>query len=672
MKHTTFVCISALALTVTAVAEQKLTYVDLVKRLTDLEQIATLPEPGETTRQWSSYERASQYDAATGKYVGWDANRDGDGIIRKEGNQLVLAEMEGPGCIWRIWSATPKEGPVRIYLDGASEPAVDLPFVGYFDNKNAPFTRPALVHTVAKGWNNYVPIPYQKSCKIVAEEGWGQYYQFVYTTFPKGTQVPTFKLELSSQENAALDQANRALSKPAPRISGFGLTKWEKDDFVAANRGTITRTFDGPAAITLIRAKLDVPSTPTNLDLLREITLQIHWDGESTPGVWSPLGDFFGTAPGVNVYRSLPCGVTEDGWFYANWFMPFAKSAEITLRNEGKVNRKIKFETYLQPLKGDASKLARFHAKWHRDSFLPAEPERAIDWTMLKTTGRGRFAGVMLHIWNPRGGWWGEGDEKFFVDGEKFPSTIGTGSEDYFGYAWCCPELFQNAYHNQTHNDGNNKGHVSVNRWHIADQIPFQKSFEGCIEKYHPNARPTLYASTVYWYLEPGGNDPYGAPPLEQRVGYYHQPVPKRKPGVIEGEHLKILGKTAGNPHEQDLSGFGDRWSNDAHLWWIEAKPGDKLDLALAVKKAGRYKVRVQLTKAVDYGIVQLSLDGQKLGEPVDLYHDGVIPTGELDLGIHNLAAGEHKLSVQIAGANEQAVKGYMFGLDYVKLVEEK
>ena len=66
---------------------------------------------------------------------------------------------------------------------------------------------------------------------------------------------------------------------------------------------------------------------------------------------------------------------------------------------------------------------------------------------MLQTEGRGRFCGVMLHVWNPRGGWWGEGDEKFFVDGEKFPSTFGTGSEDYFGYAWCDPHLFQRAYH---------------------------------------------------------------------------------------------------------------------------------------------------------------------------------------------------------------------------------
>ena len=97
---------------------------------------------------------------------------------------------------------------------------------------------------------------------------------------------------------------------------------------------------------------------------------------------------------------------------------------------------------------------------------------------MLRTEGRGRFCGVMLHVWNPRGGWWGEGDEKFFVDGEKFPSTIGTGSEDYFGYAWCDPHLFQKPYHAQSMTQ-NNAGHQSVLRWHVVDNIPFQTVVRG-------------------------------------------------------------------------------------------------------------------------------------------------------------------------------------------------
>ncbi len=80
-----------------AASGEKLTYIDLINRLTDLEQLATLPAPGEKCQQCSSYDRASKYDKASGKYVGWFANGDGGGIIRKEGNTQVFAEMEGPG-----------------------------------------------------------------------------------------------------------------------------------------------------------------------------------------------------------------------------------------------------------------------------------------------------------------------------------------------------------------------------------------------------------------------------------------------------------------------------------------------------------------------------------------------------------------------------------------------
>ncbi len=673
MKKAVMLIVSGLSVAHPALAAEKLTYVDLVHRLTDLEYLATLPAPGETTRQWSSYNRASQYDPTTGKYIGWDANGDGGGIIRKEDGKLVFAEMEGPGVIWRMWSATPQAGHVRIYLDGASEPAVDLPFSGYFDSKNAPLTRPALVHTVARGWNNYTPIPYQKSCKIVADEGWGRYYQFVYTTYPGGTELPTFQRELSPEENTALDEANRILSNCGPRDPGTGSAITAGDGTVNGSRGTYKRKIDGPGAINLIRVKLDdLPAPPADRDVLRELVLQIKWDGEAGSAVWTPFGDFFGTAPGANVYRSLPCGLTEDGWFYANWFMPFAKSAEVSIVNEGEHARKFQLEVATVPLPGDLSSYARFHAKWHRDEFLPTEPERAIDWPMLKTTGRGRFAGVMLHIWNPRGGWWGEGDEKFFVDGEKFPSTIGTGSEDYFGYAWCSPQLFQHAYHNQTHNTGNNKGHISVNRWHIADQIPFHKSFAGDIEKYFSNARPTLYASTVYWYLEPGGDDPYSPQPLRERTAYYVQPAYQPIPGAIEGEQMKILSKTGGDPQEQDMTGRGGKWSHGAHLWWIHAKPGDKLDLALPVEMAGSYELEAHLTRARDYGIVQLSLDGRELGPPIDLYSPRVVPTGALKLGVQDLTVGQHTFTLEITGANDRAVKSYMVGLDYLKLTPVK
>src|ERR1700722_7565462 len=126
-------CLIALmmALVVTEVAPsllhaETLTYADLVHRLTDMQHLATLPPPGEVGGLASSYDRASQYDAAQDKYVRWDANGEGGGFIRREGYQQGMAESKGPGCLWRIWSADPHLGHVRIFLDGSSAPAVDL------------------------------------------------------------------------------------------------------------------------------------------------------------------------------------------------------------------------------------------------------------------------------------------------------------------------------------------------------------------------------------------------------------------------------------------------------------------------------------------------------------------------------------------------------------------
>jgi len=648
---------------------RELTYVDLVKRLTNLEYLATLPQPGEQCAQWSSWDRRSKYDATSDQYVDWAANGDGTGIIRKESDKLVFAEIEGPGVIWRIWSALAKEGHVKIYLDGADEPAVDLPFIGYFNLENEPFTYPALVHETARGQNCYVPISFQKSCKITAEGDWGRYYHFTYTTYPKGTVLPTFTRELSELQERALDRANTVLSQCShgQLVRRRGQQRVQKQVTVPPGETVTVFQLDGTQAITGMEVNVDLPDASDSLDTLRELVLHVYWDGEAQPSVWTPLGDFFGTAPGINKYKSLPLGMTDRS-FYCNWYMPFKDGAVIKLTNDGDTTRTVRFSIGHAPLAKPIDSFGRFHAKWHRDAFQPEAPERRkIDWTMLKTEGRGRFCGVMLHVWNPRGGWWGEGDEKFFVDGEKFPSTFGTGSEDYFGYAWCDPELFENCFHNQTISM-KNRGHISVNRWHIADNVPFQKSFEAAIEKYYGNDRPTLYAATAYWYQAAGEDDPYQSAPVTERKGYWHPIEVFKIEGALEAEQLPILAKTGGNARPQEMYGFGPHWSNESHLWWTGAKPGDKLELALPVEKTGTYCLKMQLTKAIDYGIAQLYLDGKKLGEPIDLYNNGVIATGALDMGLHELTRGAHVLKVEIVGANQKAVQSYMVGLDYIKL----
>ncbi len=272
---------TAVLVSCAAAEPRNLSYVDLVRRITDLTYLATLPATDDQCAQWSSYDRKSRYDAATGKYLNWDANGDGNGIIRREGDTEVMAEMEGPGCIWRIWSAMPQDGHVRIYLDGAAEPVLDLPFKGYFDGKNAPFTRKSLVHTVARGWNNYTPIPYQKSCKIVADKGWGAYFHFGYETFPKGTHVRTFKREMLPEENAALDEADAALSSSGPVLAVSHPDQQVLQANLESRPGSrvTVATIKGTRAITSLRLRLQLPGSPSDRDFLRQLCLQISWDG---------------------------------------------------------------------------------------------------------------------------------------------------------------------------------------------------------------------------------------------------------------------------------------------------------------------------------------------------------------------------------------------------------
>ncbi len=667
----TFFCLT-IALCSSVRSDTKISYVELIEMLTDLERLAFLPTEGEKTLQWSSYDRSSRYDESTGKYINWEANSDGfggKGWVRRVQDQLVLAEMKGPGCIWRIWSATAKQGQMKIYLDDSNEPVVDLPFIGYFNGENEPFNRSALVHVVASGKNCYIPIPFQKSCKIVADRGYGEFHHFTYTLFTKDTKVPTFSRQLSDEESAALDKANELLSNCGPNFGGPkpGQTVEKTKVNISSGEKKVISRISGPRAIVSFIAKVQLPTDiELQRQILRELVLQISWDGEEKPSVWCPLGDFFGTAPGVNYYKSLPLGVTENQW-YCNWFMPFEKDARVELINDGAGDATIEFEITHAPLEKPATEYGRFHAKWHRDAFLPVEKERWIDWVMLKTQGRGRFCGVELEIWNPRGAWWGEGDEKFFVDGEKFPSIYGTGSEDYFGYAWSDPTLFQNCYHNQTISEGN-KGHISVNRWHITDNVPFQKSFEGCIEKYFPNDRPTLYSCVAYWYLAPGGQDPYEPVTLPLRLDWY-----EKLKYPLEFDGTLVLEKPVGGIEAQGMGSFkANRWYNNEQLWWI-GELGAKLRIGIDVTEDGHYKIITRLTKAPDYGIIQFWLDGRKIGEPMDMYYgNDVIATGEINLGTFNLTAGRHEVNVEIVGINPDAIKRYMVGIDYIRTARVK
>jgi hypothetical protein len=144
-----------------------------------------------------------------------------------------------------------------------------------------------------------------------------------------------------------------------------------------------------------------------------------------------------------------------------------------------------------------------------------------------------------------------------------------------------------------------------------------------------------------------------------------------RVAGALEGESLKVLSASAGKTAVQKMANFkAGRWSGGEQLLWSGAKPGDRLELEFDAPSEATYDLAAAFALARNFAIVQISLDGQSVGQPLDLYnYPDVIASGEVALGQHKLAAGKHRLSFEITGANASALKSYFVGLDYLRLM---
>jgi len=273
---------------------------------------------------------------------------------------------------------------------------------------------------------------------------------------------------------------------------------------------------------------------------LKALVLRMYWDGESTPSVEAPIGDFFGLGLGdYHLYQSTPLSVGSDKALNCFFPMPFQKHARITVTNEGPIKTdafyfNIDYRAYSKSLPTDQ---LYFHAQyrqaapnygwstdWKSNGDRLVNDKKNLDgegnYVWMEATGRGHFVGVTMSVLQNQDNWWGEGDDMFFVDGEKLPSINGTGSEDYFLGAWDfgghpfsyglfgAPVVGQEVA----------GGRSSVYRFHLDSPITFTKSLRATIEHGHANVRSDNYFSVAYWYQ----SEPHAAfpalPPLEKRI----------------------------------------------------------------------------------------------------------------------------------------------------------
>lgn len=327
------------------------------------------------------------------------------------------------------------------------------------------------------------------------------------------------------------------LSQPknfrAKRVSKYGY-------MIQPDGVEVLADVDGPGEIVHIWLIVDCNTE----HFLRKFLVRMYWDNEKQPSVEAPLGDLFGVGHArntpyecavMNVISSHdhPYSPTGHG-FVANMYypMPFADNARIELIADS-VPTDLKYAFYFhldyRQLKEPSSEL-RFHSQWRRENPTTGLPGNREDcpeenYVLLEAAGHGNFAGANLSIHSLGEGWWCEGSEMIFVDGESYPPAVnGIGVEDYAGHGWGTHKQANLYAGCSVYDDdfdpsaGQWRSKWTIYRHHVLDPIPFRESIRATIEHGHANSRSDDYSSTVYWYqTEPHQVFPE-IPPAQQRL----------------------------------------------------------------------------------------------------------------------------------------------------------
>lgn len=435
------------------------------------------------------------------------------------------------------------------------------------------------------------------------------------------------------------------------------------------NRNGDARSIPKGGSLTL--AELEGPGVITHIwctvgsyDIFypRSLVLRIYWDGMEKPSVEVPLGDFFGVGHGaLSEFVSQPVANTSFGRARAcYWRMPFNKSARITVTNDGALEND-SFYYYVDWEKHESlpADTAYFHAEYRQA--MPAEPG---DYTLCETTGRGKYVGTVYSVHQVENGWFGEGDDRFYIDGEATPSLRGTGTEDYFCDAWGFRK-FATPYYGVSLWEGYFTGdRVTAYRWHIADPVAFQQSLRVTME--HRGSiftdqvfelggffeRPDWISSVAFWYQAPVRGIERPLPPLGERLPPYRVIASKDMTAHADPIVVKLQ--------------MGDM------LLYAPAMPDAKLTFDFEVPEDGRYVLQAVLAHNVMGALYQPYVDDKILGGPLDLSADGM-DIYPVRLDTVDLTAGKHVLRFEGRGRSPRmrsmTAPTYAFGLHSLVLL---
>lgn len=505
MKTKIIIYLTVICLPAANYAQNKVETKDLEYFLNQLYNVDNLPV----------LEDSHTYISSTWDTIG--GNSDGDCFKNLHGTKNILLDVDGPGCIHRIFTgvtygfidASTFGTKIQIFIDHNTTPIYDMDVTKFFDDHTGPFQYPLVFQKTYPGI--MFPIPFAKHCRIQLKNdkaiNWGNYWQVVYTKYSNEVKVKSLKLPLSTNEQDELDKACKAWlkaeSKHPARPSVWTI---EKNISIKSHK-TGSINFKGCGVIKEMRISI----FPNNAEVLLNTRLQVQWDGHPEKSVDVPLGYFFGNGDYQNQkqFSSLLLGI-NDTEVYSRFPMPFDKNFIVTFLNESKEDiENISVKLNIEKKDAIPENWGRFHATWkeiqidstvHQNYPRFGKSTRPFLVLLDVKNCRGKYVGNMLHVAWPYPTWWGEGDWLIWSDESGFPPGYhGTGTEEYYNSGWCWfDKKAISGFITQK------PANVYVYSFHMNDNFQFQYNLKVAVEVWwHRDIMHSIYGSTAFWYAYP-------------------------------------------------------------------------------------------------------------------------------------------------------------------------
>lgn len=604
----------------------------------------------------------SSYDRTGGNDDGFSGQYS---FVRREDDGLVIADLEGPGVITRIWTPTPTDDPVEFYFDSEPQPRIRLGFREIFLGRTAPFEAP-LVGLGVGGFFSYVPIPFEKSCRVVVRSKRVQFYQINYARYQPGTRLTSYAASLSPEAQKFREKAKRWMGMPGQDLSGAVAPpgsdcRVESRRFQLSPGGvhTLLQVNRGGRIVGLRLSPASALADPS-----RSLALALRFDNGAAV-TRCPAGDFFGYAWGQPAMRSLMVGVADDV-AYCYFPMPFEQAAVVELKAEDPQGKPIDLTAEI--VLSEAPKQLNegyFYAQWHREN-----PTRiGHPFTFVDLRGRGHLAGFVLQSQGFESGktLYFEGDDQTWLDGRW--AVNGTGSEDFFNGGWYdVPDRWEKRLSFALSGCLGYQKHLGRTggfRLLLNDVYPFTNEVRQTIEHSGTgNDIPTDYVGLTYFYAGSKVQGLADMPPAPQRAAQdlteilfpagwqipirafpFDQATITRKTLRIATNEVRFL----------SFRGQGADWVGPPYLQVICDLPSK-----------GRYRVQLEVVKGPEQGIVQLFRDEVPAGVAADLYAPQFEKSQRLDLGTLPFEAGETPVLLKLIGKNPAATT---YGLDLVHII---